>query len=154
MAGEVATPARQGLVLEPWKALGRKWHSLEKGFPDGEKPEWPLEVADRLLKLLEQVAGETSLVFSASDRFQVKLSGSENAWAEVETKVAESLKVTLAGPDAAFDSAEFANLDMHGPVEQTKGQPTRITLNLTTLKHVRSRKLRSFLKTHLERTLR
>ena len=154
VAGEVATPARQGIVLEPWKALGRKWHSLEKGFPDGEKPEWPLEVADRLLKLLEQVAGETSLVFSASDRFQVKLSGSENAWAEVETKVAESLKVTLAGPDAAFDSAEFANLDMHGPVEQTKGQPTRITLNLTTLKHVRSRKLRSFLKTHLERTLR
>jgi len=154
VAGEVATPARQGIVLEPWKALGRKWHSIEKGFPDGEKPEWPLEVADRLLKLLEQVAGETSLVFSASDRFQVKLSGSENVWAEVETKVAESLKVTLAGPDAAFDSAEFANLDMHGPVEQAKGQPTRITLNLTTLKHVRSRKLRSFLKTHLERTLR
>ena len=154
VTAEVPVAGKQALVQEPWQALGRKWHSLEKGFPDGATPQWPLEVADRLLKLFEQVAGQSSIVFSAADRFQVIPVGSRQAWAEVETKAADSLKVTLAGPDTAFDPVEFANLDMHGPVVQAKGKATRITLNLRTVKHVRSRKLRSFLKTHLERTLR
>ena len=142
----------QALVLEPWKALGGKWHSLEKGFPEGQKPDWPLEVAERMLKLFEQVAGPSSIVFSV-DRFSVQPEGLSEAWAEVETKLTDALRVTLSGPDTAFDAAEFAGLDMHGPVEQTEGKATRVTLNLRTLKHVRSRKMRSFLKKHFERAM-
>jgi excinuclease ABC subunit A len=140
-------------ALEPWKTLGKKWHCLEKGFTPGEAPLWPLEVAERALKLLEQIAGQDALVFSGPDRFEVRPSGTDTAWAEVYTKEADALKITLAGPDSAFDSSSFSNLEMQGPVNQPEGQGTTITLNLTTLKHVRSRKLRTFMKSHLERTL-
>ena len=141
-------------VLTPWKALGKKWHCLEKGFPEGEAPKWPLEVAERAVKILEQIAGEDALVFTEPDRFEVKPSGSEFAWAEVQTKNPESLRITLSGPDSAFDQSEFLSLEMQGPVDQGKGQATRITLNLKSLKHVRSRKLRTFLKSHFEQTLK
>jgi excinuclease ABC subunit A len=141
------------VVLEPWKALGKKWHSLNKGFADGETPEWPLEVAERTVKLLETIAGPDSIICSAADGFEVKPDGYAHAWAEVKTKEAGSLRITLAGPESAFDESGFSNLEMQGPVDRAQGQSTTITLNLKSLKHTRSRKLRQFLKSHLEQTL-
>ena len=141
------------VVLDPWKVLGRKWHLLEKGFPSGEAPEWPLELADQTLKLLEQLAGRESLAFEDPGRVDVKPKGAEQPWAEVETKTLDALKVTLAGPPEAFDSKQFDALDVNGPIDQSDKTTTRVTLNLTTVKHARSRKLRTFLKGHLERSI-
>ncbi len=140
-------------TLDPWKALGRKWHSLGKGFPNGSKPEWPLELADRTLKLLEQVAGDDSLTFESPDRVHVRPLGTQNTWAEVHTKSPESLKVTLAGPRAAIDMTQLGKLDMEGPVDYPDEEHACVTLNLTEVKHVRSRKLRAFLKGHLEKSV-
>ena len=151
---EVEDSRNLSAVLTPWMALGKKWHCLEKGFPEGEAPKWPLEVAERTLKILEQIAGKDALFFTQPDRFEVKPSGSEFAWAEVQTKNPESLKITLSGPDSAFDQFEFSSLEMQGPVDQGKGQGTRVTLNLKSLKHVRSRKLRTFLKSHFQQALK
>jgi excinuclease ABC subunit A len=148
-----STKSSAAVVLEPWKALGKRWHCLEKGFGEGETPQWPLEVAERTLKLLEAIAGPDALVFSAPDRFEVRPTGADAAWAEVHTKDADCLSITLAGPDSAFDETEFSNLEMQGPVEKSERQRTTISLNLKSLKHVRSRKLRTFLKRHLERSL-
>ena len=151
-ASEIARDT-SAVVLEPWKALGEKWHSLEKGFANGEIPEWPLEVAERTVKLLETLAGPDSIICSAVDGFEVKPKGTDRVWAEVKTKEAGSLRIILAGPASAFDESGFAKLEMQGPVDRAKGQVTNITLNLTSLKHTRSRKLRHFLKSHLEQTL-
>jgi excinuclease ABC subunit A len=106
-----------------------------------------------MLKLLEQVAGDDSLEFNAPDRVNVKPTGSEQTWAEVETKTPESLKVTLAGPREAIDVDQLTDLKMNEPVDLSDEKFARVTLNLTELKHVRSRKLRSFLKSHLQRTV-
>jgi excinuclease ABC subunit A len=138
-------------ATQPWQALGRRWHTLSKGFPEGQDPEWPLELVDRMLKLLEQVAGEESLQFTASDRVAVTPNGNSKPWVELATKAPESLKVTLAGPQEAIDEAALRNLDVTGPIETSDGDITKVTLNLTQLKHARSRKLRTFLKDHLER---
>ena len=78
---------------------------------------------------------------------RVKPSGAKKAWAEIETKTPDSLKVTLAGPAEAIDQQELPKLRIDGPV--SRGKQARITINLTEAKHVRSRKLRSFLKSHL-----
>ena len=137
-------------VVEPWKALGRKWHCLEKGFPDGASPQWPMEIAERTLKLLEQIAGEQSLEFSGADRFAVRPVDADDVWALVQTKNIDCLQVTLTGPESAFDEVGFSKLDMQGPVMQMGNQQTQITLNLKTLTHIRSRKLRAFLKAHFE----
>ena len=141
------------IVLEPWKALGKKWHSLEKGFAEGATPDWPIELAERTVNLLEAIAGAGSIIYSAADGFEVTPRGADQAWAEVKTKEAGSLRIILAGPGAAFDEAGFSKLEMRGPVEHSGGKSTTITLNLKSLKHARSRKLRTFLKFHLEQTL-
>ncbi|TWU60521.1 UvrABC system protein A [Rubripirellula tenax] len=138
-------------VTDPWKVLGRKWHSLGKGFPDNAKPDWPLEIADATLALLENVAGINSLDFHSPNSVTVKPKGSSVPWAEVETKTPESLKVTLAGPREAIDMDGLPTMRVDGPVEL--GDYTIITLNFTDAKHVRSRKLKSFLKSHLERSI-
>ena len=148
---ETGTPSKTAMKL-PWQALGRRWHSTGKGFPDGEKPQWPLELADQTLKLLEKVAGDDSLTFDEPDRVNVRPQGTKNTWAEVETKAAESLKVTLAGPADAIDVDNLPPMDVDQPIEVIEEAHVRVTLNLTEAKHVRSRKLRSFLKHHLERT--
>ena len=54
---------------------GKSWGDVAfagKGFPGWAKPDWPLELADRMLKLLEQVAGDDSLAFESPDRVNVK----------------------------------------------------------------------------------
>ncbi len=138
-------------ATEPWQVLGRRWHTLRKGFPDGRDPEWPLELVDSMLKLIEQVAGEDSIHFTAPDRVNVTPNGNQQTWLEMETKTPGSLKVTLAGPYEAIDESALRNLDVTGPIETSEGEIAKVTLNLTQLKHARSRKLRSFLKGHLER---
>ncbi len=139
---------------DPWQVLGRRWHSLGKGFPEGEAPDWPLELADKMLKLLEQVAGDDSLAFATADKVNVIPSGTELAWAEVETKVPQSLKVTLAGPREALDLEQLSSLDVNGPVDESDENCVRVTLNLTEVKHARSRKLKSFLQGHFQRTVK
>ncbi|TWT82124.1 UvrABC system protein A [Planctomycetes bacterium CA13] len=140
-------------ATDPWQALGRRWHSLPKGFPDDTQPQWPIELADKMLKLLEQVAGENSLRFDAPDRVVVRPKGHRKFWAQVETKTPESLQVTLAGPQEAIDLEQLSSLGMKSPVRPNGNSRTEVTLQLTELKHVRSRKLKTFLKNHLERTI-
>jgi excinuclease ABC subunit A len=150
-ASEVSTIASG---VAPWRALGRRWHSISKGFTADAKPEWPLELADRVLAFLEQVAGDDSLSFETPDKVDVRPGGTEPTWAEVKTKTPESLKVTLAGPPEAVDLDQLSSLDVRGSIDNSDAASVRVTLNLTEVKHVRSRKLRSFLKTHYERSVR
>jgi excinuclease ABC subunit A len=84
----------------------------------------------------------------------VRPSGASDAWAEVETKTTGSLKVTLAGPADAIDLDQLTSLDMEGPVDMSDAEYAKVTLNLTEIKHVRSRKLKTFLKSHLARTVK
>ncbi len=106
-----------------------------------------------MLKLLEQLAGDDSLSFESPDRVEVRPEGRESSWAEVHTKTPESLRITLAGPRDALDMDMLNTLDVQGPVDFPDEDQARVTLNLTEVKHVRSRKLRAFLKGHLARTV-
>ena len=141
----------------PWRVLGRRWHTLAKGFPDNVQPDWPLELADRVMTMMEQVDETITLAFDDPDRVQVRLSDSENAWAEIETKDAEAITVCLAGPKNAVDRDEVESL----PVSSTeiKNAPGRknesvVKVSLTKLSHARSRKLKALLKSHLAATKR
>ncbi len=138
--------------VQPWRVLGRKWHSVSKGFPDNQSPQWPIELADQALALLEQIAGEDTLAFEAPDRVAVRDRRTQDLWAEVETKATDSVRVTLAGPVDAIDLSMLQKLGIDGPVDLVDLERTKVTLNLTDLKHVRSRNLRTFLKRHWERS--
>ncbi|MCM2369515.1 excinuclease ABC subunit UvrA [Aporhodopirellula aestuarii] len=153
-----AVPASQ-----PWKALGRRWHTLAKGFPENSAPNWPLELVDSALDLLAKVAGEKSLDYPAPDRVGIKLeTGDSNdslpLWAELETKRPDGVHLKLSGPKTAIDLNQLLSLDWletqddSGTVNLSDSERVTLTLRLTEVEHARSVKLRSFLQTHLHRT--
>ncbi|MGV3483692.1 MAG: excinuclease ABC subunit A, partial [Planctomycetaceae bacterium] len=151
-SSETADPSPGWNEVTVWKVLGRKWHSLGKGFPNNESPQWPLELVDHAISLLEQIAGSDRLTFDAPDRVAVRDRQSQDVWAEVETKTPESLRVTLAGPVDAIDLGILQKLGVDGPVDLADLERTKVTLNLTQIKQVRSRNLKAFLKKHWDRS--
>ena len=54
-----------------WKTLGRKWHSMPKGFDGNAEPNWPLKLPDRLFDQIEKIAGDDCLRMSAANRVDV-----------------------------------------------------------------------------------
>jgi excinuclease ABC subunit A len=149
--GEVtAVQTPQVAVIDPWRALGRKWHCLGKGFPEARAPQWPLELADATLRLLEEVAGGQSLAFEAPDRVDVR-TREGGVWVRVATKDPESVKLTVSGPREAVDVDLLLSLGLDGPVQLGEDATVRVTLNLTDPGDVRSRKLKAFLARHWER---
>ncbi|SMP39781.1 excinuclease ABC subunit A [Neorhodopirellula lusitana] len=156
-------PPAPSPVLQPWRALGRRWHTLPKGFPKDAAPLWPLKLAERTLDLLSSVAGEHALAYTSPDRVSVKLESGEAAdelplWAELETKQLEYVRLKLTGPRSAIDVDQLLSLDFlqdqsdTGTVDLSNGELVTVTFHLKRLDDARSQPLRSFLTTHLERT--
>ncbi len=137
---------------EPWKVLGRRWHSLRKGFPPGKQPEWPLEMADKTLELLESLAGPQALRFEAAEKVTVRPHDHREPWAHVVTKEPESLSVMLAGPADAIDLRSLEKMDTKGTVNVNAEHQTVITFHFTEVGQLRNRHLHSFLKTHFDKT--
>ncbi|MCA9140479.1 MAG: excinuclease ABC subunit UvrA, partial [Planctomycetales bacterium] len=54
-----------------WKVLGRKWHSMPKGFDGNAQPDWPIKLPDRLFEQIEKIGGEDCLRMSAANRVDV-----------------------------------------------------------------------------------
>ena len=141
----------------PWRVLGRRWHSLAKGFPEGEQPEWPLELAERVMSLMEQVDGDVLLNFDEPNKVHVRLAGEQRAWAEIQTKDADAITVCLAGPKDAVNEQALEELPL--PSSQVasragKRNQSVVKLSLSKLSHARSRKLKTFLKDHLAATVK
>lgn len=150
-------------VTEPWKALGRRWHTLPKGFPNEDPPEWSLELVDKLLKLLSTVAGEGAIEYPAADRVSVRLEADTLStdlpnWVELETKTTQCVRMHLRGPRSAIDLDQLLSLDVlsgegdSGMVDLSDADSVTLTLNLRWVDQADSRQLRRFLQTHLERT--
>ncbi|WP_168565502.1 excinuclease ABC subunit UvrA [Crateriforma spongiae] len=148
----VDPPAGAEAILEPWRALGRRWHSLKKGFPDHQGPQWPIELAEQTLAMLERIAGAERLRFEAADRVKVT-DPKGRIWGLLKTKTPESLQLEIRGPANSFTAEIVSAIDTSDPIRPRGKDKASVTLNLTDPKHVRSRKLRSFLKHHFESRL-
>ncbi|MCC9657336.1 excinuclease ABC subunit UvrA [Rhodopirellula halodulae] len=157
------TVASVGGSMQPWRVLGRRWHTLPKGFPGDASPQWSFELVDRLLEMLGNVAGESAVEYPAPDRVAVRLESGGSTpelptWAELETKVADHVRLTLSGPRSAIDLDQLLSLDVlqsrsdTGTLDLSDAERVTLTFHLTEVDHARSRKLKTFLKTHLDRT--
>ncbi len=141
-------------VLEPWRALGRRWHTLPKGFDNGG-PRWPIALADRTLELLERVAGIDSLRYGAIDRVCVGTNDGDPPWAEVVTKDRDAVIVQLRGNREAIDLPQLLafqdaqNGEDVGSVSVNDHGVT-VTLRLNRMEQAAER-LETFLETHFRR---
>ncbi|WP_146518966.1 excinuclease ABC subunit UvrA [Stieleria varia] len=156
-SAELRIDAAQPLdASSPWRVLGRRWHTTAKGFPEGETPSWPLELADRVMTMMEQVAGDESLAFDEPDKVQVRLADGEQAWAEIETKAADVVTLRLAGPSDVIKPDDLKTLTVAGAeIEQVDGSQDRaiVKIRFNKLGQPRSRKLKALLKVHLDATV-
>ncbi|MEL6109525.1 MAG: excinuclease ABC subunit UvrA, partial [Planctomycetota bacterium] len=64
-------PKKRSTEATVWKTLGRRWHSMPKGFDGGAEPEWPLALPDRLFTQIEKIGGDECLKMAAIDRVDV-----------------------------------------------------------------------------------
>ena len=135
----------------PWRILGRRWHSVAKGFPGNAKPIWPLVMAELMIKMLAGIAGEERMSYPSADRIEAVEFSSGETWAELRTKALDSLQLTLIGPARAICLDYLEGLEIDGPIDLSDPQRIRLTMKLTDLKHARSLKLRAFIKHHFER---
>ncbi|MEO1614200.1 MAG: excinuclease ABC subunit UvrA [Planctomycetota bacterium] len=90
-----------------WQALGRKWHSMPKGFEDGAKPKWPINLPDRLFDQIEKIAGDECLKMAASDRVDV-VAESGDVCFSIRTRDLDAVRIVAP---TAVDSEEASEFD-------------------------------------------
>ena len=136
-----------GVINSPWKVLGRRWHTVEKGFDD--KPSWPLGLAEQVLSMLEEVAGKESLKFENPDRVTVRPDATSDAWLELETKRGDSLNIRMM----RFDLSDDVLTDLPKRMREVAvvDDGGTMTLPLTSDSDARSRKLKTFLQKSIQK---
>lgn len=137
---------------EPWQVLGRRWHSLKKGFPSGTAPAWPVSMAEQTIELFEKLSGADAVAFESPDTVTIRPQDDKEPWAVVETKQPEHLSVTLEGPAEAIDLDSLQQMQTKGTVNLSGNGHSRITFHFQQPDDLKSDHFRSFLKAHLSRT--
>ncbi len=51
-------------ILHPWRQLGRTWHLARRGFPVGKQVRWEMNVLEKLLELLGEVAPKAEFLWN------------------------------------------------------------------------------------------
>jgi len=147
--GDPQLPLRQ---LQPWQVLGRRWHSLAKGFPQGESPQWPIRLADDTIAFLTQVAGIDSLRFDSPESVSVRVAkgaatGNDH-WATVETKRSEGVRVTFVGSREAIHSDLLRAMQEQEAVDVQVTGDQHVVLCLQNPNQLQGQALREFTRYH------
>ncbi|HUT89538.1 MAG TPA: excinuclease ABC subunit UvrA [Thermoguttaceae bacterium] len=136
--------------LMPWRALGRKWHFLRKGFLKGGPPRWEPEVLEELCELLEQTApgcefgwGNKVLV-----PVHVKQAAKKTAWAAIQTKKPDAVHLALFGPKNRFPMGRLTDLGHHPELDTQRPEHDVILLKFRSAGDLARGDLAGFLKEH------
>ncbi|MCC9602444.1 excinuclease ABC subunit UvrA [Stieleria sp. JC731] len=127
-----------------WKVLGRKWHSMHKGFENNEKPEWPLNLPDRLFTQIEKIAGEDSLKMAASNRVDV-VGDDGKVRLSIKTRELDAVKIVSRDSIAKSEVAELAEVNI-----SVQGDDDETTLSINRLGQAAKPALKRFLKKALQ----
>jgi excinuclease ABC subunit A len=104
-----AKPARTSQKQDSasvWKVLGRKWHSMPKGFDGNAQPDWPIKLPDRLFDQIEKIAGEDCLRMSAANRVDV-VGVDGDVKLSIRTRDLDAVKIIASEP---IDASEADDL--------------------------------------------
>jgi len=93
--------------LEPWQKLGKAWHTVPQGFPDGKTPAWELRTVMDLLAMVRDM--DSNLVIDWNHQKEIRISLADVAfpWMRLGTKDPEALRVSMIGPAGEIGSRDF-----------------------------------------------
>lgn len=136
--------------LMPWKALGRKWHFLRRGFLKGGPPRWDVAVLEELCRLLERTAPACRFGWENKVVVPIHVPGREAAWAALITKKPDAVHLVLNGPKNRFPLGRLTNLGHDAELEAERPECDSIRLKFRSLAELAKGNLRAFLKEHFE----
>ena len=135
--------------LMPWKALGRPWHFLRKGFLKGGPPRWEPVVLEKLCMLLEAAAPGLRFGWQNKVVVPVRLSAGKRAWACLLTKKPDAVHLYLFGPHGRFALGQITGLGFEPALEAERPGVDRARLKFRSMEDLNRGDLAAFLKEHL-----
>jgi len=135
--------------LMPWKALGRRWHFLRKGFLKGGPPRWEPDVLEALCGLLEKTAPACRFGWGNKVTVPVHVGREQKAWACLMTKKPDAVHLALFGPKNRFPMGRLTGLGRDPELRTEREDYDVIEFRFRTKKDLARGDLAAFLKEHL-----
>ncbi len=135
--------------LMPWKALGRKWHFLRKGFLKGGPPKWEPEVLEELCRLLERTAPGCRFGWGNKVLVPVHLKDGKTQWAALGTKKPDAVDLVLVGPKNRFPMGSLTDLGRDPQLDARHPEYDLIRLKFRSKSDLARGNLAGFLKKHV-----
>ncbi len=132
--------------LMPWKALGKKWHLLRKGFPPGKRVLWEVEVLERLCDLVETALPHGSFQWDNKVLVHHSPPGAEAPWASIHTKRPAVVELVLRAPKNRVALGRIAHLARDRSLDATHEDRDVVKLRFRTLEDLERGDLANFLK--------
>ncbi|NLE39521.1 MAG: excinuclease ABC subunit A, partial [Pirellulaceae bacterium] len=135
--------------LMPWKALGRKWHFLRKGFTAGREIAWQPELLEKLCAMLEKATPDGRFDWEHKQLVHRLPAGSNRPWASVQTKKPDGLYLWLYGPRGRFALGQVRELGHRPQVVAKEGRPDMVHIRFRGPADLRRGDLAGFLAEHV-----
>lgn len=122
----------------------KQWHVSRCGFKEPEKVQWPTEVIQDFVQMLEEVMPDVNLDFQRERQIQIRLKEERVPWMSIETKERPSVRITWNLPNDVISPERLAELNTPGRLVSS-GLIDRITLHLSSLDDIRQAEFRSLI---------
>jgi excinuclease ABC subunit A len=135
--------------LMPWKLMGEKWHTSDKGFPPGRKVRWDRPALSRILALIRLVEPGVEVRWDQRAHISIRVPGVSRAWAGAKTKDPTALLFRFLGKRGRFN---LAHLEGIGGVAELDERDSYTLMNLSFTQApagAEAAKLREILTEHL-----
>jgi hypothetical protein len=137
-------------ILHPWRQLGRTWHLARRGFPVGKKVLWEMNVLEKLLEMLGEIAPKAQFLWDRKQVVPIVVPGRQDPWAAVQTKKLDAVYLHLMSPKGRFAMGQVTELGYNPEMDGHRPNLDVILLKFRTLADLGRGNLREFLRKHLE----
>jgi excinuclease ABC subunit A len=128
--------------LTPWKQLGRKWHTMRKGFLQGTV-QWHPAVLEELIVLLEAMLPDASIDWT--QKVVVNYTTGGKPIANLVTKRPPGLDFVVFVPSGSVQLGELSSIDAASEISPYKNGLDGVSFRFTKTSQVKSNALKQFL---------
>jgi hypothetical protein len=124
----------------------RQWHVSRCGFKEPEQVQWPAEVIDQFLEMLESILPASALDYQRERQVCIRLSNEKVPWMTIESKERPSVRITWNVPNDVISPERLAELSLSTPGRMVAaGAVDRISLHLSSIAELTQSNLRSLI---------